>query len=164
MARMIRSFAPIIDKISRVLILGTMPGPESLRKRQYYANPANQFWKIIYRILDEQEAPPSDYWERIKFLKKNGIALWDVLETCEREGASDSKIKNGTPNDFRTLLRRSPNLKSILFNGRQAEHYFKKFACPEGMKCIGLPSTSPANARMSLDEKISCWSVVKDFL
>lgn len=77
---MIESFKPIIDKNSRVLILGTMPGPESLKRRQSYANPRNRFWKIIYRVLRRSEDPPSDYEERGRFLRENGIALWDVLE------------------------------------------------------------------------------------
>ncbi len=164
MAKVIKSFEPIIDDNSRVLILGTMPGPESLRKKQYYANSTNQFWKIIYRVLDESEEPPSNYEKRIKFLKENGIALWDVLESCEREGANDSKIANGKPNDFKTPLRKSPNLRRFFFNGKKAEHCFKKYGCPEDVDCIGLPSTSAANRRMTLDEKVGRWLVIKYFL
>jgi len=163
MAKVIRSLEPKIYKTSRVLILGTMPGPESLRRKQYYANPSSQFWKIIYRILDESDEPPSDYEETSTFLKENGIALWDVLESCERKGANDSKIKNGKPNDFQTLLRKGPNLKRIFFNGTTAERCFKKSGSPGDVKCLCLPSTSPANARTTLDEKIRCWSVLKDF-
>jgi TDG/mug DNA glycosylase family protein len=161
---MINSFEPIIDKNSLILILGTMPGPESIAKGEYYANPRNQFWKIIYHILDEREPPPSSYRKRIKFLEENGIALWDVLESCERQGASDSKIKNGKPNDFQTLLRESPNLKRIFFNGKKAEHCFKKYGCRVAVEILGLPSTSSANARMTLDDKIGRWSVIKHFL
>ena len=164
MARVIKSFEPIIDKNSRVLILGTMPGPESLRKKQYYANPRNQFWKIMYRILNGRDEPPSDYEERIKTLRKYGIGLWDVLESCEREGANDSKIKNGEPNDFKTRLRKSPNLRCIFFNGKKAEQCFKKYGCPEDVERMGLPSTSSANTRMTVDEKVRCWLVIKDFL
>ena len=164
MARVIKSFEPIIDDNSRVLILGTMPGPESLKKGEYYANPRNQFWKIIYRILNGRDEPPSDYEERIKILKKNGIALWDVLESCEREGAADSKINNGKPNDFKTRLRKTPNLKRIFFNGKKAEQCFKKYGCPEDVERIGLPSTSSANRRITLDEKVRRWLLIKYFL
>ena len=164
MARVINTLKRIIDENSRILILGTMPGPDSLKRKQYYANPRNRFWKIIYRIIDGCDEPPSDYKERIRFLKENGIALWDVLETCEREGANDSKIRNGKPNDFKTRLRKSPNLNCIFFNGKKAEQFFKNYGCPEDVACIGLPSTSPANARMTLDDKIRRWSVIKDFL
>jgi hypoxanthine-DNA glycosylase len=122
----------------------------------------NQFWKIIYRTRHAEE--PSDYEERIKFLRENGIALWDVFESCERDGASDSKIKNGTPNDFKKLLRKSSNLTGIFFNGKTAEHCFKKCGCPGDVDGMGLPSTSPANRRETLDEKIRRWSVIKDFL
>lgn len=86
------------------------------------------------------------------------------LETCERQGASDLKIKNGEPNDFEDALQKNPNLRSIFFNGKQAEHYFRKFGCPKNVKRIGLPSTSSANARITIDEKIKCWRVIKDFL
>ena len=166
MAKRVRSFDPMIDENSRVLILGTMPGPESLRKKQYYANPGNQFWKILYRILGESNQPPSDYEERINFLRRKGIALWDVLESCEREGANDSKIKRGKPNDFGRLPRACPRLKRIFFNGKTAEYLFRKYGCPEfgTAQPERLPSTSSANARMTLDEKIRCWGVIKDFL
>jgi TDG/mug DNA glycosylase family protein len=165
MARVIKSFEPIIDENSRVLILGTMPGPESLRKKQYYANPRNQFWKIIYRILDEREEPPSDYEERIEFLKMNGIALWDVLKSCEREGASDSKIRNGKPNNFKSLLREYPNLQRIFFNGRDARELFKKVNVlnPNLIDSTPLPSTSRANMN-AVAEKIEAWRKIKDFL
>ncbi len=164
MARVIKSLEPITDNNSRVLILGTMPGPESLRKHEYYANQRNQFWKIIYRILNGREEPPPDYEERTAFLKMNCIALWDVLESCKREGANDSKIKNGKPNDFKTRLRKSPNLERIFFNGKKAEQCFKKYGCPEDVERIGLPSTSAANRRMTLDEKVRRWLVINYFL
>jgi methylated-DNA-[protein]-cysteine S-methyltransferase len=164
MAKRVRSLDPIIDKNSRVLILGTMPGPESLRRKRYYANPGNQFWKIIYRVLDESEDPPSEYEQKIEFLRENGIALWDVLKSCEREGASDSMISNGQPNDFGSLPRDCPGLKRIFFNGKKAEHLFKNYGCAELVKSKRLPSTSSANARMSAEEKIRCWRVIRDFL
>jgi len=164
MAKVIRSLDPKIYKTSRVLILGTMPGPESIRKKQYYANPRNQFWKIIYRVLRGRDEPPSDYKTRIKFLRENGIALWDVLESCERNGAIDSKIRNGKPNDFKAFLQNSPNLKRIFFNGKKAGQCFEKVGYPADVGCVWLPSTSPANARMTLEEKIGCWSVIKDSL
>ena len=164
MAKRVRSLDPIIDKNSRVLILGTMPGPESLRRKQYYANRGNQFWRIVYRVLGECDEPPLDYKERINFLKKSGIALWDVLKSCEREGASDSKIRNGKPNNFGSLLRICPGLKRIFFNGEKAEHLFKNYGCAELVKSRRLPSTSSANARMSAEEKIRCWRVIRDFL
>jgi hypoxanthine-DNA glycosylase len=164
MARVVNSLKAIIDQNSQVLILGTMPGPESLEKEEYYANPKNQFWKIIYCIINGRYEPPSDYKKRIKFLKQNGIALWDVLESCERQGASDSKITYDKPNDFEDALLKHPNLKCIFFNGKKAEQSFKKYGCPKGMETKKLPSSSSANTRMTLDEKVGCWRVIKDFL
>ncbi len=165
MAKVIKSFEPIIDNNSRVLILGTMPGPESLRKEQYYANPRNQFWKIIYRILNGRDEPPSDYKERINFLKEKGIALWDVLKSCEREGASDSKIRNGKPNNFKSLLREYPNLQRIFFNGRDARELFKKVSGidPNLVDEDPLPSTSQRNTQ-ALELKVKEWKRIKDFL
>ena len=166
MAKRVRSLDPIIDKNSRVLILGTMPGPESLRRKQYYANPGNQFWRIVYRVLDECNEPPSDYKERINFLKKSGIALWDVLKSCEREGASDSMIRNGQPNDFGSLPRDCPGLERIFFNGKTAEYLLQEVWMSRTCRSATerLPSTSSANARMSAEEKIRCWRVIRDFL
>jgi methylated-DNA-[protein]-cysteine S-methyltransferase len=166
MAKRVRSFNPIIDENSQVLILGAMPGPEPLRRKQYYANPGNQFWKIVYRVLGESNEPPSEYEERSNFLISKGVALWDVLESCEREGANDSKIKSGKPNDFRARLGNSRRLKRIFFNGKTAEYFFKKCGCPElaTVQAERLPSTSSANARMTLNEKITCWGVIGDFL
>jgi methylated-DNA-[protein]-cysteine S-methyltransferase len=163
MARVINTIPHIIDDNSRILILGTMPGPESLAKGEYYANPRNRFWKIIYQVLAVSDEPPSNYDERIKFLTEKGIALWDVLQSCEREGAKDSKIKNGKPNDFRSLLDNYPNLRRIFFNGKTAAKCFEKYGCPKVVECIRLPSSSSANTRMTLDEKVVCWRVIKDF-
>jgi methylated-DNA-[protein]-cysteine S-methyltransferase len=166
MGKVINSLKPEIEENSRVLILGTMPGPESLRRKQYYANPRNQFWKIIYRVLGESREPPSDYNERIKFLVNKRVALWDVLESCEREGANDSKIKSGKPNDFEARLGNSPGMKCLFFNGKTAEYFFKKCGCPKfpTVRRVRLPSSSSANTRMTLDEKMRCWQAIRDFL
>jgi hypoxanthine-DNA glycosylase len=158
MAKRVRSLDPVIDENSRVLILGTMPGPNSLEKREYYANPRNQFWKIIYRVMDKSEEPASGYEEKIKFLREKGIALWDVLESCEREGASDSIIRNGQPNDFKALLRQYPNLQRIFFNGVQAKKLFGKVdgIDPNLVNEKPLPSTSPRNTQ-ALELKTEKW-------
>ena len=164
MAEVINSLKPEIDKNSRVLILGTMPGPQSVRKGEYYANPGNQFWKVIYRVLDESSEPPSNYRERINFLKKNGIAIWDVLESCEREGAKDSKITHGKPNDFKKRLRKSPNLRRIFFNGGEARKIFKKVGGidPRLVNEKPLPSTSQRNTQ-ALELKVKEWRRINDF-
>jgi hypoxanthine-DNA glycosylase len=115
----IYSFDPIIDDNCRVLVLGTMPGPASLRRQQYYGYERNAFWRIIYDLFEEE--PEEDYGFRKSFLLKHNIALWDVLKSCEREGSSDSGIRNPVPNDFAALYSKFPGIKHICFNGRPAE-------------------------------------------
>ncbi|MDV3426481.1 MAG: DNA-deoxyinosine glycosylase [Bacillota bacterium] len=98
---MIRSFDPIADENSKLLILGTMPGAESLRKQQYYGYDRNQFWKIMFSVF--QEDFKENYDEKKKLLLENGAALWDVIKNCERENSSDSKIKRPEANDISSL-------------------------------------------------------------
>jgi hypoxanthine-DNA glycosylase len=161
----IHSFTPIIDQDSRVLILGSMPGKISLEKEQYYAHPLNKFWTFIYSVFNLQ--PDLTYEAKTFFLKSRHIALWDVIEDCERYGSSDSKIINPVINDVAGLLARYPNIKSILFNGKKAEKLFNQNlknipAC--GIKLNTLPSSSPANARINWDQKMAEWKVVKDLV
>jgi hypoxanthine-DNA glycosylase len=163
MTRTIRCFEPIINDRSKILVLGSMPGPKSLEKTEYYANERNQFWKIIYQILGEE--PHSHYVERVDFLKRNGIALWDVLQSCEREGACDTKIRKGKLNDFGTLLYGYPNVRCIFFNGKTASEIFDKGTdlTLKKIQYETLPSTSPANTK-PLREKLKHWKRIKAFL
>ncbi len=159
----VKSFAPIIDEKSRILILGSMPGIESLRKQEYYGHPRNQFWKIIYELFGE----PLDgnYERKVTFLKSKGIALWDVIETCSREGSLDSNIKEEKVNDFTRLFKEYPKIKHVFFNGLKAYDTFKKkvgFDFPE-MTFIRLGSTSPAHAKKFAD-KFKEWMIIKDYL
>jgi hypoxanthine-DNA glycosylase len=162
MARVIKSFKPIIDDNSRVLILGTMPGPESLRKKQYYANASNQFWRILFRVLGGDEYLYSDYGAKKDFLQINRIALWDVLKSCEREDASDSNIINPKPNNFKPLLHDYPNLRRVFFNGGVARDLFKKVngVDPKLVDDQPLPSSSPQN-RQALELKVKEWKRIR---
>lgn len=144
----INSFDPIVDCRSKVLVLGTMPGPESLRLSQYYANPNNQFWNILYEIFGC--IPDLEYEKRISFLLKKRIALWDVLDSCSREGALDTSITNGRPNDFSSFFEKYPVIEYVFFNGTSAHKQFKKFfkeKFNKVCKYIILPSTSPTPGR-----------------
>jgi hypoxanthine-DNA glycosylase len=159
----VHSFEPIIDNESRVLILGTMPGEQSLQKKEYYANPRNQFWRIIYSIFEVE--PDVEYAQRISFLKSNRIALWDVLDVCVRQGSLDSNIKNEKPNDFSGILSKYPNLRCVIFNGSKSSELFKKhigFGVLEPLVYKKLPSTSGAYAK-STDFKINEWKIIKDY-
>lgn len=157
----IYSFPPIVDKNSKILILGSMPGVESLKKQQYYGHPQNHFWKIIYKLFDKELE--MDYEARVQFLKDNGIALWDVLESCKREGSLDSDIIDEKVNPINELLYEYPNINRIFLNGGKAYSTFKKAWGHElaNYKFIKLPSTSPANT-MKFEKKLLEWSIIRE--
>ena len=156
---MISSFPPIIDKNAETLILGTMPGLTSLLKQEYYAHPQNAFWKIIFSIFDKLPVPEV-FQEKANLLIKNKIALWDVLQHCERKGSLDIHIKNHVENNFDSLFAEYPNIKRILFNGKESHKYFvKKFGQIEGITYYVMPSTSPANT-VTFEKKLHLWSEV----
>ena len=158
------SFKPIIDEHSHVLILGSMPGVESLRLQQYYANPRNQFWKIIYGIFDV--APCQAYEERISFIKSKSIALWDVIENCYREGSLDSNIREEKVNDFSGLFDAYPGIKIVMFNGGKAYDTYKKwigFGAIPNLTFQRLTSSSPANTK-KYEEKLREWGVIGELL
>lgn len=164
------SFEPVIDHHSKVLILGTMPGEESLSLGQYYANPRNQFWTILSRIYEEPVG--EKYCAKLAFLKQKGLALWDVLKQANREGSLDRYIKDPIPNDFNRLFQSYPSLGLIAFNGSKAEKLFYRRIFKDldnkyerTMNLIRLPSTSPVPGKynLSLDQKIEKWKIIKTF-
>lgn len=155
----IHGFPPVSKKDARLLILGSMPGGESLRRKEYYAHPMNTFWMIMGKILDVSEK--TSYEERLEILKQRKIALWDVVKSCERNGSGDSEIKKVRCNDFRKFFRNHSCLSAIFFNGQMAHKLFMKHASallkPE-IRVIVLPSTSPANASISIKQKTAKWN------
>lgn len=155
---MIKSFAPVIDETTEVLIIGTMPGVKSLQMAQYYAHPYNAFWKIIAELFNNGQ-PFSNYQEKQQCLLKHHLGLWDSLQLCQREGSLDSDICEEQPNDFAKLLKEYPSVRFLLFNGQAAFKFFKKYHCPilEKMSFHILPSTSPANASITYSDKLNAW-------
>ncbi|WP_245330926.1 DNA-deoxyinosine glycosylase [Acetoanaerobium pronyense] len=161
------SFEPIVDKNSKILILGSMPGKMSLNKVEYYGNPRNHFWKIIFDLFDADFE--HHYDKKIEFIKNKGIALWDVIEKCEREGSLDVNIKNEKSNDITSLLEKNPNIKAIAFNGGKAFDSFRKsigFNKFPNLDYIKLPSTSPIPGKniRTYEEKLKVWEVIKKYL
>jgi hypoxanthine-DNA glycosylase len=152
----IESFSPIVGKQSKVLILGTMPGKDSLRLNEYYANSRNVFWKIIYKLHNKEIK--TDYASKTYFLRQNGISIWDVCHTAIRETSLDSDIKNEIPNNITDFIKSNPTIKIIAFNGQKAEKlydkYFERF---ENKTYMTLLSTSPANASYTFKEKLKDW-------
>jgi len=158
---------PIVDSATRVLIVGSMPGKQSLEKQQYYGNPRNHFWPIMGELLEI--AIPNDYTERIALLKNNAIGLWDTIATCEREGSLDAAIRNEKPNDFQTLFEQYPNIQLVLFNGAKAFEVFKKHIGLElldGRAYKKMPSTSPIPGKniKTFTEKLEDWRIIQLYL
>ena len=162
MAR-IRSFAPIANRAARILILGSMPGSASLAAGQYYAHAQNLFWPILAGLTGA--APAAPYAARVRALKARGIALWDVLASCAREGSLDAAIDDATirANDFAAFYRAHPGITHVFFNGAKAEACYRKHVLalladvPARPIYHRLPSTSPANASMSRTYKQRAW-------
>lgn len=150
---------PIENPEARALILGSMPGGASLRLRRYYAHPQNLFWGFMGELVGA--GPDLDYAARVQRLRDAGIALWDVIATCKREGSLDSAIRGAVANDFAAFFRAHPRLRAVLFNGATAEATFLKQvpagALPAGVALTRLPSTSPANRSILTDEKRAAW-------
>ncbi len=163
MAPRIRSFPPLADRRSVVLVLGTMPGPEALRKREYYGFSGNHFWRIMADLFDGGR--PLDYLERIALVKRHRIALWDVLASCERVGAADSAIRAERPTDIARLLARHPGIGMIFLNGGTCERLYRKYHGDRiPLPRLRLPSTSPAHASIPYSRKLEAWSAVARYL
>lgn len=158
----IRCFAPVADAAAEALILGSMPGKESLRANQYYAHPRNAFWKIMGDLIGAH--PDLLYDQRLRMLKSSGIALWDVLESCVRRTSLDSHIREDAANDFVSFFAQHPHITRVFFNGAKAEQSFNKHVREllksRPLHYCRLPSTSPAHAGMSYAEKLDAWRAV----
>ncbi len=163
-------FPPVADKQARLLILGSMPGVKSLEENQYYAHPQNSFWPIMCELL---QAPTGlSYKQRKKLLLTYGIALWDVLNSCYREGSLDANIKQQTimVNDFSAFYQKHPGIGQVFFNGSKAEQLYNKYVLVDldhtyqQLPRCRLPSTSPAHAMLSRARKKELWKPVTEAL
>ena len=163
----VSSFDPVMPINPKILILGSMPGVVSLRHVQYYAHPRNAFWPIIGDIANFDSN--RTYAKRIAELKRARIALWDVFKQCNRRGSLDSAIsdRNMQINDISALLNEKRTIKAVFLNGTKAAAVFRRYVLddvPASVKVIELPSTSPANARMTFAEKRNAWQCIADYL
>ena len=150
------SFPPVADENSEILILGTMPGNKSLQVNQYYANPTNQFWRVLSFVTGDNFL--TSYEGKKKLLLETHFAIWDVLMHCEREGSLDVNISDEVPNDFKSFFSKYLNIKAVFFNGGKAEEMFSKHNLFDSTKSYAtLPSTSSANTSMTSDRKGQIW-------
>jgi TDG/mug DNA glycosylase family protein len=151
-----KSFDAVVDDQCKFLVLGSMPGEKSLAEQQYYAHPHNLFWPFMEELFGMPRALP--YKKRLDHLLQHQVALWDVLQHCEREGSLDSDIRNETANDFAKFFARYPNIEKIGFNGKKASRVFgKRIMGVQNIERVDLPSTSPANAAISRNVKLEKW-------
>ncbi len=152
------TFPIYINKDSKVLFLGSFPSVKSREQNFYYGHPQNRFFKVLGKIFHEDVH--NEVKDKKKFLKKYHIALYDVIEECDIEGSQDSSIRNVTPIDLKKILNEYPNIKSIGVNGKKASSLFKKHLEKDcgGVVVYYLPSTSPANAKTSLEELVKEYS------
>ncbi|MCC5826770.1 DNA-deoxyinosine glycosylase [Alkalimonas sp.] len=159
--------APVSHPDARVLLLGSMPGAASLAQQQYYGHPRNHFWPMMAELFGFDVGLP--YPERLVALQRSKVALWDVLQHCERKGSLDSAIRNEIPNDFAGFIQNHPQLQLIAFNGKKAEASFRQLVLPKVMlpkacSLLVLPSSSPANAGISRQARLQAWSQLAEQL
>jgi hypoxanthine-DNA glycosylase len=157
---LLRGLPPVVGPAPRVLVLGSFPGEASLAHARYYAHPRNQFWPILGALLGEPLAG-LDYTVRLDRLRARHVALWDALAACRRRGSLDAAIRDARGNDFDALLAAMPGLGAVAFNGATAAKAEPVFAA-RGLATYRMPSTSPAHAGLSFDEKLARWHVLVD--
>jgi TDG/mug DNA glycosylase family protein len=152
-------FLPVTGDSPYVLILGSFPSIKSLMHSEYYGNPQNHFWKIMDALFAIDHQLP--YPDRIARLTGHHIALWDIVRTCTRKGSADEAIKEPVFNDICGFLTTHPTVRLIVLNGTTAGRYYHRMNGAATTEYRILPSTSPANTRNTLTEKVAAWEIVK---
>ncbi len=158
----IHPFDPIYNEHSKVLILGTFPSVKSREENFYYGHPQNRFWKVIACLTGHN--PLQSIEAKKELLLQEGIALWDVLKSCDIDQSKDSSIQNPVPNDFEKIFRKA-SINAVFTNGKKAQELYKKLCYPiTKMKSHCLPSTSPANGSYNLERLLWEWSVILKYI
>ncbi len=158
----VHPISPVYDSGSKILILGSFPSVKSRDEMFFYGHPQNRFWRVISAVFAQDT--PTDVQSKRELLLSCGIAVWDVIASCDIDGSSDSSIRNVVPNDL-SLILSTADIKQIYVNGKTAERYYNKYLRDKyGRGAICLPSTSPANAAWSLEKLINEWKIIKDGL
>lgn len=160
MKKIIHPIKPLYNESAKILVLGSFPSVKSREQVFFYGHPQNRFWPLVAKIFS-CEAPKS-VEEKKTLALTHGIAMWDVLSSCEIEGSADSSIKNAKANDISVILK-AADIKNIYVNGKTAEKYYNKLILPSiGREAVCLPSTSPANAAYSLERLYEAWKIIKN--
>lgn len=155
-------FLPVCNEQSKILILGSMPSVKSRENGFYYGHPQNRFWKVLAHVLGTEL--PQTIEEKKNMLLENHIALWDVIESCDIVGSSDSSIRNVYVNDIAGVIRNT-DIKTIFTNGSKAHELYNKYVIEStGIEAVKLPSTSPANAACNFEKLCEAWKKVADML
>ena len=153
---------PVWNERAKIMILGSFPSVKSREQMFFYGHPQNRFWRVLAAVTNSPLPVTID--EKKSYLLTNGIALWDVVASCDIVGSSDSSIRNVTPNDLTSILE-GADVRAIFTNGKTAHTLYQKYTKPlTGREDICLPSTSPANASWSLDKLVAAWGVIKEFI
>ncbi|MCJ7741147.1 MAG: DNA-deoxyinosine glycosylase [Methanoregula sp.] len=155
----VRGLPPVHGESPEVVILGSFPSRQSLLKKEYYGNPRNHFWRIIEALFSVDRHLP--YRVRTTRLIDHRIALWDVICTCSREGSADARIQNPVFNDLGGFLVAFPTLHLVALNGSSAGRYYQQLNLSSSVPAVVLPSTSPANTRFTLKEKVRRWEIIR---
>lgn len=151
-------FGPLFNENSRVLILGSFPSVKSREQQFFYGHPKNRFWPVLAALTGEPV--PASVEEKKKLALQNGIALWDVIASCEIVGSADSSIRNAKPNDIIPILKAS-GIRKIFTNGKTADALYMRYIFKTtGIQSVCLPSTSPANAAWNMERLLSAWQVI----
>jgi len=161
--RILHNIDPVYDADSRVLILGSFPSVKSREQKFFYGHPQNRFWKVLAGVLEgDAGRAPGTVAEKRAFLLSHGVAVWDVVGSCDIRGSSDASIKNVVPNDVGKIIEAS-RIDRIFVNGKTAARYYDRYLKDRlGMQAVVLPSTSPANAAWKLDRLIEAWGIINE--
>ncbi|REE57409.1 G/U mismatch-specific uracil-DNA glycosylase [Paenibacillus taihuensis] len=168
MTTRVHSFPPMVSGSPTILILGSMPGEASIAMNQYYGNPRNHMWRVLYGLFERE--PDEAYEDRLSFAASHGIAMWDVIASCEREGSLDANIRAEVPNDLPGLVKEHPTIRCLVFNGTKSNDTFKKYFRDdktfEGLTLMKLPSTSPIPTKTmrGTADRIEAWKAILPFL
>lgn len=151
----LQGLPPVWRADTEVVVLGSFPGAASLAAAQYYAHPRNQFWRLLEQVLGEPLAA-LPYEARLERVLGHRVGIWDVLAACRREGSLDAAIREATPNDFEWLRAHAPRLRKLCFNGKTAGRFAPKLAAA-GYATLVMPSSSPAHAALTFEQKLCDW-------